>query len=149
MMDAAAMRTVELPASAVSAMLNATAHGIGDSAPLPVAGRAVTGEALRPPSPCRVSLTRDGPDVRAEWVRRSHCGWSWIDGVGVPEDSFPEVYRLSLAGPGGETIAETATASAIFPIAELSAGPGEEISLAVMTVGPAALSRPAFAIITL
>jgi hypothetical protein len=149
MMDAAAMRTVELPASAVSAMLNATAHGIGDSAPLPVAGRAVTGEALRPPSPCRVSLTRDGPDVRAEWIRRSHRGWGWIDGVGVPEDSFPEVYRLSLAGPGGETIAETATASAIFPIAELPAGPGEEITLAVMTVGPVALSRPAFAIITL
>ena len=147
--DPAALRSVELPTSAVGATLSATAHGIGDSAPLPMALRGVTGESLRPLSPCHARLTRQGGDVRASWVRRSLRGWAWADGVGVSADPYPELYRLSLTGPGGELTAESGTDSATLPAGELPAGPGEEIVLAVTAVGPAALSRPAFATLRL
>jgi len=145
MIDSRAVRTVELPASAVAAMLVATAHGIGDAAPLPAVQHMVTGESLRPPPPCRLRLRRDGPTLVADWVRRSHHGWAWVDGVGVAGDPFPELYRLSVAGPAGTLVAETTTTAASLNLAELPAGNGETLTLAVSTVGPAALSHPATA----
>jgi hypothetical protein len=78
----------------------------------------------------------------ANWVRRSHRGWAWVDGVGVAGDPFPELYRLTMSGPGGVTVAESTSPGASFDLADLPAGAGEELSLAVATVGPGALSRP-------
>ena len=149
LIDFAAMRPVELPGSAIAATLTATAYGIGDAAPLPAANRLVSGESLRPPSPCHLKLRREGADLVAAWTRRSHRGWSWADGIGVADDAFPERYRLSFTGPGGELLAESPGPSASFEIAELPAGPGEELTLAVAMIGPAALSRPVMTTIIL
>jgi hypothetical protein len=149
MIDAAAMRTIDLPASAVAATLAATAHGIGDSAPLPSAERTVFGESLRPPSPCQLAVRSDGSNLFASWTRRSHRGWNWTDGIGVAEDPFPELYRLRISGPDGDLIAESTGTSVDFEVAELPGGPGEEITLAVAMIGPAALSHPAVGTITI
>jgi hypothetical protein len=147
MIDPSIMRPVELSVSAVGAMLTATAHGIGDVAPLPSVGRLLTGESLRPPSPCHLKLSRDGADLQAEWVRRSHRGWAWSDGVA--EDPFPELYRLTVTGPAGQVVVESATTNASIDAAELPAQPGQQIGLSVAMVGPTALSRGTSATIIL
>jgi hypothetical protein len=149
MIDLAAMAMVELPSSATGSTLAATAHGIGDFAPLPATSRLVSGESLRPPAPCHLTLFRDGPVLRAEWTRRSHRGWAWADGLGVGDDPFPELYRVTLIGSAGQLSLDSATASAAFDIVELPAEPGEPIDLAVSMVGPAALSHAATAAIIL
>jgi hypothetical protein len=137
------MQMVELPVSSVVAVMTATAHGIGDIAPLPSATRTISGESLRPPSPCHLRASQAGSSVQLSWTRRSHRGWSWIDGTGVADDPFAERYRLTVTGPAGELITETETAAASFDVAELPAGAGHEITFAVATVGPVALSHPA------
>jgi hypothetical protein len=145
LIDRAALRSIELQPSAVGASLDATSHGIGDIAPLPTTRRLVSGEATRPPSPCQISLWREGLAVRAEWVRRSHRGWAWADSIGDPDDGFPELYRLAVTGPGGAIQVDIAAPSANWTLAELPAGPGQEIELSIVTVGPLAISRPATA----
>jgi hypothetical protein len=149
MVDAGAMRSTDFPPSAVAGTLTATAHGIGDQAPLPTATRIVLGESQRPPSPCHLTLRRDGANLIAGWTRRTHRGWAWLDGIGVADDGFPELYQLTISGPAGSARSEMPTATASFPLSELPAAPGEEILLTVSSVGPAALSRPATATITL
>jgi hypothetical protein len=149
MLDLSAVRSVELSASAVGAVMRSTAHGIGDVAPLPIAERQLTGESLRPPSPCHLKLWREGMDLCVEWVRRSHRGWTWIDGVGVAEDPFPELYLLTVTGPGGHVMIESATTSASFSAAQLPAVPGQQVKLSDAMVGPMALSREASATIIL
>ena len=110
LLDAASIRAIDLDGSAVGASLAATAHGIGDVAPLPKAERLISGEALRPPSPCHLKLLRSGNVIIANWVRRSHKGWNWVDGVGVGNDSFSERYRLTLSGPLGVAVSFTRSA---------------------------------------
>ena len=149
LIDAASMSFVSLPPNAVGANLTATAHGIGDSAPLPMAGRLLAGESLRPPAPCHLLLQREGASLVSSWTRRSHRGWSWTDGVGVAEDPFLELYRIIVTGPAGELVDESTTPGASFNIAELPATAGQSIEVAVAMIGPAALSRPATAAIIL
>ena len=105
--------------------------------------------SLRPPSPCHLTLRRDGTGLVASWTRRSHRGWAWIDGVGVPDDPFPETYRLQLTGAGGTMTFESISCSAAFGLAELPGKAGEAIMVAVSIAGPAALSHPATASIIL
>lgn len=143
LIDPAAVRSVEIPASAAGALLTATAHGVSDVAPLPIAERLVSGECLRPPSPCHLKLLREGTALHFQWTRRSHRGWSWADGVGDADDPFAELYRLTIAGPAGQVAAETATTNMSFNINELPAQSGQTVRLGVVTVGSMAPSREA------
>jgi hypothetical protein len=127
--------------------VSSTAHGVGDVAPLPSAERLLAGESLRPLAPCHLQLRHVGTDLHAEWMRRSHRGWAWSDGVGVAEDDFPENYRVMLIGPAGQVAVETAMTSVSFSAAQLPAVPGQQVSLSVAMIGPMALSREASAII--
>lgn len=145
LVDPNQIRPIDMPASAMGAVLGATAHGVGDAAPLPTAERTVSGEALRPPPPCHVRLWREGSTVHADWVRRSHRGWAWVDRIGDADDGFAELSRLTVTGPDGTIQHETASRSANWQPAELPAGSGEPIQLSVVTVGPQATSRPATA----
>jgi hypothetical protein len=130
-------------------MLVATAHGVGDVAPLPEASRVVSGEAMRPPAPCHLKAVRTGGDIQVQWIRRSHRHWAWSDGVGDGADAFPELYRVMATGPGGETVVETAGRSILLGPAQIPGVAGQSIGLAVSTVGPAALSHPVLAALTL
>lgn len=149
MTDRGRLGSVPLTASSVGAVLTATAHGIGDVAPLPQASRTITGEAMRPPAPCHLRATGAGADVFVQWVRRSHRHWAWVDGIGDGADSFPELYRVIVEGPGGETVSETSDRSLMLGPAQIPGESGQAISLSVATVGPAALSRTASVTITL
>lgn len=127
----------------------ADSHAIGDTAPLPVAVRFVAGESLRPPSPCHLRLWRDCTSLHAEWVRRSHRGWAWIDGVGVADDPFPEFYRLTVTGPAGQADVESTATNASLVVSELPAISGDSISVSVAMAGPMALSRAVSATVIL
>jgi hypothetical protein len=149
LINRADVRPIELPPGAAGAMLIATAHGVGDLAPLPTVERTIGGAALRPPPPCHARLWRDGSAVRAEWVRRSHRGWAWVDGVADAEDGFPELYRLAVTGPAGTIQMETASRSATWSMAELPGQAGQLLNLSIATVGPQAVSRAAIKTLTL
>lgn len=149
MIEPGRISMIALSPSVVGARVNCTSFGIGDAAPQPLAQRLVTGEAMRPPSPCHLSLSRDGSGLRASWVRRTHRAWAWNDGVEAGPDSFPERYRVRLTGPGGEVEAETSTPTASFELAAIPAGPGEIIRVDVAMIGPAALSRDTSASFTI
>jgi len=136
-----AVRAIELPATATGSTLTAIAHGIGDAAPLPQEVRLVSGEAMRPPSPCHLQAWITGGSVRAEWVRRSHRGWAWLDEVGVPDDGFAEAYRVTVEGPQGSVVMETLQPAVAFAVTDLPAATGKEIRLSVVTIGPKAVSR--------
>ena len=141
---------IEVPAGAVGTELAAIAHGVGDAAPLPEARRNLTAEAMRPPSPCHLRLWRtDGGGIGAQWVRRSHGGWVWLDEVGVPDDRFAELYRVTIDGPGGQVILELASPGLACEPADLPASSGDAIRLTVATVGPRAVSHGISAILTL
>lgn len=142
-------QSIEVPIGAAGAALTAVAHGIGDAAPLPQAQRLLTGEAMRPPSPCHLKLWRGGSGIGAQWVRRSHRGWDWLDEVGVPDDPFAELYRVSIEGPAGQVAFETGTPSFSRELADLPASSGEAILLTIATVGPRAISHGISATLTI
>ena len=147
LIDRGEFAIAELPTSAVGATLSATAHGIGDVAPLPQDIRPVSGEAMRPPSPCHFRVRRTGGNVTADWVRRSHRHWAWVDGTGDVQDGFPEHYRLTVCGPDGEVMFETVNRSIMLEPSQIPAEPGQSVQLRVATKGPAAWSHPATATI--
>jgi len=147
--NSAALASIDLPASATGAALRVISHGIADSAPLPEAQRAVSGEAMRPPPVCHLRAWRAGASVHLSWIRRSHRGWAWNDGVGVPADSFPERYRLTVTGPEGQLELECDEPGAIFDSASLPAMAGQMVEIEVRTIGPMALSRPQLTSLTL
>jgi hypothetical protein len=140
-----AAHSIELPPSSVGAIMKCTAFGVGDGAPQPQAQRPITGEAMRPPSPCHLKLLRNSDGLQLRWVRRSHNAWAWADGVDAGSDPFPERYRVRLAGPGGQLEVETAMTAVSFGMAEIPAGPGENLQFGVATVGAMAISREAIA----
>ena len=143
-----AVRPIELSSSATGSELVGIAHGVGDVAPLPEAWRLLTGEAMRPPSPCHLKLWRDGSNLCAEWTRRSHRGWAWLDEVGVPGDPFEERYRVVIEGLAGSILVETDIPNSQWAIADMPAGAGEDVLVSVATVGPKAVSRQIFASLT-
>ena len=143
------IQQVEPSPGAIGATLTAIAHGIGDAAPLPEAQRVLTGEAMRPPSPCHLKLWRESGGIGASWIRRSHRGWDWLDGVGVPDDPFAELYRVTIEGSRGQAVVETAMTSIACDLGDLPAPVGEAIGLTVVTIGPRAVSHGIAATLTL
>ena len=143
MIDPVALRPVPLGGSAVGAMLIASAHGIGDAEPLPRSSRLISGEAMRPPAPCHFEAKLSGEGVFAHWVRRSHRHWAWVDGVGDGADGFPERYRLTIDGPNGTAVFETSEQSIQIDAFDIPGKSGQSVSLSLVTIGPAALSRAA------
>ena len=143
LIDPSRLRAVQLAAGSIGGLLTAVAHGIGDVAPLPNASRPVSGEAMRPPAPCHLEIIRAGVDLILKWVRRSHRHWAWADGIGDGADAFPELYRLTVTGPDGQIVIETAGRSVVLGQSQIPAQAGQPITVSVEAIGPAALSHPA------
>ena len=78
-----------------------------------------------------------------KWVRRSHRHWAWADGIGDGADAFPELYRLTVTGPDGQIVIETAGRSVVLGQSQIPAQAGQPITVSVEAIGPAALSHPA------
>jgi hypothetical protein len=138
----AALAAIELPAGASGGTATVVSHGVADAAPLPEFQRPVSGEAMRPPSVCHLRARREGSSIGLSWVPRSHRGWAWNDGVGVPADSFAERYRVTVDGPAGQLALETETPFAIVDAGSLPAQAGQVVEIAVRMVGPMSTSRP-------
>jgi len=149
LIDWMAVRSIDLAPDGTGAALVATAKGVGDAAPLPTVQRVLTGEALRPPSPCHLQLWRESNELKAQWTRRSYRGWAWADGVEVPDDPFPERYRVRVDGPAAQVEIDTTAPSVSFDIGALPALPGQAVTMSVAMIGPMALSRPTTANFTL
>lgn len=143
------IQPVEAPAGAVGTELSAIAHGVGDAAPLPDEGRILSGEAMKPPSPCHLKLWRDSDAIGARWIRRSHRAWDWLDEIGVPNDPFAELYRVTIEGPHGQVVYEVEEPTLICASANLPAVSGDAIRVTVATVGPRAVSHGVSATLTL
>lgn len=142
MVDVNCIMPVELPAGATNAELRCTGHGVADFAPLPIASRLLSGGALQPPSPCKLTATRTGTQIVVEWVRRRFRQWHWIDGIGDVADAFPELYRITIATMNSTRILEVAGQSALLAPPVIPDQAGQPISISVATVGPSALSHP-------
>lgn len=110
------------------------------------ADRALTGEALRPPSPVHLRATRtaDGA-ITVSWVRRSRSGWRWLDGADAPIGEELERYRIELRSEAGSVRSvELLTASFLYDAETQAAdGVGGPVSIEVMQLGTFASSRAA------
>ncbi len=141
LIEADAMRTIDLPVAAIGQTVRVLASGVGDTEP--VEARCVlAGRSVMPPSPVglRVALAGDG-DAAVRWIRRSRAGWRWIDGGDVPpgEDAEVHVVRI-MSATGAVRTVETSTGSVTVTAAERSAGP---VAVEVRQRGLFGLSAPA------
>jgi hypothetical protein len=92
---------LEAPFAATGGAAQLSATGIGDGDDGPIAEEAVTGEALRPPSPVHLAAVRTAAgDWDVRWVRRSRNGWAWIDGSDTPLGEEREEYAVRITAPG-------------------------------------------------
>jgi hypothetical protein len=141
LIEADAMRTIDLPVAAIGQTVRVLASGVGDTEP--VEARCVlAGRSVLPPSPVglRVALAGDG-DAAVRWIRRSRAGWRWIDGGDVPlgEDAEVHVVRI-VSATGAVRTVETSVSSVTVTAAERSAGP---VAVEVRQRGLFGLSAPA------
>jgi len=147
LLDANALRPVELALETVGTSIIVRAAGLADAQAAP-AHVQVNGEALRPPSPVNLRASRTaGGDVHATWIRRSRSGWAWLDGLDAPLGESTERYRMKLEGPAGSIVLETTAAVGTIPSSQLASLGTGPLSLSVVQVGDYAESRPATAII--
>lgn len=143
LIDPVTIGSLPLDVGHAGATLAAVAHGVGDVAPLPLANRLVSGEGMRPPSPCHLHVTSVTGGILAQWVRRSYRRFSWADEIGDGGDSFPERYRVTVVGPAGIIELEPTSAAVLIESDQIPAQPGQSVELAVATIGSSALSHPA------
>ena len=141
LIEADAMRTIDLPVAAIGQTVRVLASGVGDTEP--VEARCVlAGRSVLPPSPVglRVALAGNG-DAAVRWIRRSRAGWRWIDGGDVPlgEDAEVHVVRI-VSATGAVRTVETSVGSVTVTGAERSAGP---VAVEVRQRGLFGLSAPA------
>lgn len=145
MIDAAQLRPVDLPATAIGTAVTVSALGVGDDA----AVRAVAiarGAALRPPSPVGLTVTRTGDGtIRLGWCRRSRIGWAWLGGADVPLAETSELYRVTLASGFLLRSIEIGEPNFVYSAAEQAAdglSSGAVLTLSVEQLGTFAPSTP-------
>jgi hypothetical protein len=144
LIDQAALLAIDLSPGTIGRVVEASASGVGDAAPVP-ASATIAGRSVAPPAPVHgtVATLSDG-GLQIGWTRRSRTGWAWRDGVDAPLGEEREAYRLTIARDDGvmRTI-ETAIPGWIYPAGALAddrnAGP---VSLAVVQIGTLAASAP-------
>ena len=134
---------LEAPPGSVGGEARILASGVGDAVAVS-ASRAIEASVLRPPSPVHLAAREtDGGDLALSWVRRSRQGWAWADGADTPLGEEAERYRLVVAGPGFERIAEVTEPAWLYTAAERAADGGGPLSISVAQIGSLAASRPA------
>lgn len=142
LIDADALATWALPASAPGATVEVAATGRGDL--VPATGAVVfAGRALAPPSPAALGATSAADGIAIAWIRRSRAGWTWSDGGDAPLAEEAERYRATLTRGARSIAIETATPSLAVPAATLAALGTGPVGIAVVQIGTVAASRPA------
>ena len=148
LIEADRLTAVTLPGEMVGAEVAALAQGLGDGAAV-AARRVAGGEALRPPSPCKVNAVGNAGGLRIEWVRRSRLGWGWSDGVDAPLGEALEHYQVRIAAGAVERVWDSDAPVLVLAASELSPFDAGVVSISVVQVGDRAVSRAAVIIVTL
>jgi hypothetical protein len=135
-------RLFDVPTSAIAGeALTVAALGIGDGDAVE-ATVAVTGEAVRPPSPVHLRSESDGAGgFWLRWTRRSRAGWRWDDGVDVPLVEESELYAIDIADGGGVFRADQVAAPEYHCTAGVLAGHAGPWTLSVRQIGTRAVGR--------
>lgn len=96
-LDAATVRTIDVPVTMLGGRVRVLAHGVGDGPDGVQAVAEVTGRSILPPAPVgwRCRRSADGR-VTIGWTRRSRMGWRWLDRVDVPLAEERERYRIAI-----------------------------------------------------
>lgn len=139
------MLPLAVPRAAVGGRAVAVAVGIADPPEGVEAALVVSGEALRPPSPVRLTANEraDGALV-ISWVRRSRSGWTWTSGSDTPIGEERERYRITLTGGGASRSFETPEPRLIYELADRQAdGIALPVTITVRQVGTFATSSAA------
>ena len=144
LIEAEALATIEAPAAALGTTARLIGLGVGDEPAGVEAQVAVTGDALRPPSPVHLRAERlSNGDLAMRWVRRSRSGWLWSDGGDAPLGEETERYRLRLEGEGFVREVQTAVPAWTYGAAEQAADGAASFEVEVAQLGTFAASRPA------
>lgn len=131
------------PGFGIGGQVRLLASGVGDPAPVE-ARAAVSGEALRPPSPVhlRARAAANG-DVTISWVRRSRLGWTWSSGGDTPLGEEREAYRVTLSGGDFSRSIDLAAGEYVYSAAQAAEdGPGP-VAAEVVQLGTHGVSRAA------
>ncbi|HYG48114.1 MAG TPA: phage tail protein [Allosphingosinicella sp.] len=144
LIEAESLAGIEAPLGALGGEARLIAGGLGDPDGV-AAARAVTGEALRPPSPVHLRAeARPNGDLALSWVRRSRNGWVWLSGSDTPLGEESESYRLTLSGAGFERRVILSAPAYLYSAAEQAAdGLAGPLTIEVVQLGTSAPSRPA------
>ena len=141
--DRATLGWVPLDPAIRGATIEAVAFGIADdSLAPPVATIAANGEALRPVSPCQLTVESiEGGALSVGWLPRCSQQWAWVDGAGdCPLDG--RSFEVTMAGPSGTWSGQSsATLIEIGPEVLGIVGTGET-GISVTETGAGARSRP-------
>ena len=143
LIDRATIRSIDAPRSAVGAVVSAVSHGVADSEPWPRTERLLTGEAMRPLSPCHLQIISDASSVRLTWTRRSQRSWAWVDGAESDDDGVAEQYRIILRGPDASLTLDTDLRSIVVARSDIPAVTGEMLEVVVNRIGRFAASQAA------
>jgi hypothetical protein len=136
---------LDVPAQARGGAVSVLASGLEDPADAQPISRAVSGEALRPPSPVhlRAEILATG-DIAIGWVRRSRGGWNWPNGSDTPLGEEREAYRVTLTASGFTRTLETTVPSYLYATVEQAAdGLAGPLTISVSQIGTSAPSRAA------
>jgi len=149
MLDSSRLTRLDMLASQKGAMVRVTPAGLADAGANPVEA-VIAGDAMRLPSPVRLTAKRDAAgNIHCAWVRRSSQGWSWLDNVDAPLGCSTETYRVTLTGAAAAIQVESSNADVDFPAAQVAALGAGEVEITVEQVGDLAVSRPATLSITI
>ena len=123
LLEADALVSLPVPASAVGGRLRLLASGTGDTAGAATAEAAITGASVAPPAPVRLrSVPIEGGGARVTWVRRSRLGWDWADGGDAPLGEERESYRVEVDAGGATRSAVVGVPEVGLTAAEVSDG---------------------------
>jgi hypothetical protein len=143
LIEAESLVPLRAPAGSIGGVARLIAHGIGDPPEGAGAARAISGEAIRPPSPVHLTAEPLDGGTLLRWVRRSRQGWAWPSGSDTPLGEESERYRIELAGDGFARSATVSEPSYHYSAAERAADGGGPVLVSVVQLGTFAASRPA------
>ncbi|QLC23663.1 hypothetical protein HFP57_00545 [Parasphingopyxis algicola] len=147
LIDAAALKAIDAPASALGGPVECVATGLGDAGEPVSVSAIVEGRQIRPPAPVHLSAARlANGDIRFAWVRRSRLGWAWRSGSDVPLGEETERWRIAIEPATGQVrAAETTSPTYLYDTVAQAADGTQSVTgftLSVTQLGTLAEADP-------